>query len=152
MSVTSAAPFGQRSGQAADIQGQELVPILGVLSIPDTPLDDLQPLASMKSLRVLDVSYTGHSDLSALSELELMWLFAASGNGVRDISVVQSWPLLRDFVIRDNDISQLDALVAPGSSPDLPLVVGGNPIDCDAEEGNITLLEQRGTEVDTDCR
>jgi internalin A len=106
------------------------LPDLTELSIANSGLADLAPLAGLTNLLTLDLSGNEIHDLRPLAPLTKLVTIDLAQNEVTDLS-----PLLKM------------AGLGVGSELDLT----GNPLDCAAQASNLDALRARLVKVDADC-
>lgn len=79
------------------------------LSVVDTAVSDLSPLAGHPSLKELTLSSTKVTDVSPLATiptLEMIWLY---GTAVEDVSCLAALPRLNDLNLRKTQVVDLSA-------------------------------------------
>src|SRR5262249_996472 len=85
---------------------------LTMLSLVNTGIQDVSPLANHTNLVFLDLSYNTITNLSRLTNSWRVQNFSLDMNGVSDLSFVTNFPLFQSITFRHNAVSDFRPLMA----------------------------------------
>ena len=93
------------------------------------------------------------NDISPLNNLTSLTVLQLAGNGISDIDSLSNMNGLTFLMLSDNEISDIGPLVDNLGLDDGDHVrMWYNSLECDKEDLNdISILEDRGVELDHDC-
>ena len=116
-------------------------------------ISDLSPLQRLTKLIVLDLSKNSISDLTPLSALNNLEQLFLAGNKVTDTSALAGLTKLITLHLAANSISDISPLVAnSGLGEGDTLFLRINPLNYEAVNSHIPLLQDRGVTVSFDDR
>ena len=130
-------------------------PSLRTLSLQHADLSSTEARAALSALRgltTLSLSSAGLTDTAPLLPLTRLTDVDLDSNQIQDISSLSALPNLRSLDLSGNSITDLTPLVANvGIGYGTAISIVSNPIDCAAQQQNISTLRTRGVTVVTGC-
>jgi internalin A len=115
-------------------------------------MDDLTPVSSLTALTRLELRGNSIADLTLLAGLTNLETLSLGQNLIVDIGPLASLTSLSELNLGDNQITDLSPLVQNTGIDDGDILgLVGNPIDCTAEDANLTALRNRGVNVNIVC-
>ena len=105
-------------GPAQNVQGLECLPALGALTVTQTQVSDIGPLASLARLTTLNLSLNQITDVGPLAPLTLVATLDLSLNRIVDVSPLASMVRLTSLNLASNKIVDIGPLSG------LPLLKG----------------------------
>lgn len=102
-------------GSSLRIAGVRYTPKVEYLSIYDIQIDDFMPLGLCSNLKMLDYVFMDATpkrtiDLSFLRNLPKLWELDLSGLGITDTAIFVDCKNLKELLLSDNPVSNLDGL------------------------------------------